>query len=170
MTKIEQINNILKSQRNGTFVSVKTVANQERKVSAAYKKNTTVIKESVITAIKGTSYENRKPVKEKKLAFEEAGETCVSKRDPIYEAIPGYDRRTFCRSIKNPDKQYLILYPCGGAHNVKYYMDGVQKSKEYLKEWGVMQPSYWNRSSSSDRSHMVISIDNIEEINGKKVK
>lgn len=169
MNKLEQINKILSKQRNGTFVSVKYTSNQDKKMSASYRNGGgTVIKEGMITAIKGSSYNNRKSVREKIKQQQENGET-PAKRESYFEPIPGYDGRTFCQSKKDPNKQYLVLYPCGTRKKVNYYYNGEKKDKAWLQEHGVMQPSFWNHSGSPDNSHIVISLDNIDEINGKKV-
>lgn len=175
MTKIDQINKILEKQRNGTFCSVSWISDQKSKVKAGERAENTVLKMCTGTFMKGSSYTSRRKVIEAKEDKGEAyidpdtGKEKLACRESFYEEIPGYDRKIFGRSKKDPTKQYLLLNPCANCKTkVTYYLNGDEISKKDLEAKGIMQPSYW-KSSNEDPLHLTINVNNIFQINGKVV-
>lgn len=174
-TRLEEINELLSKQRNGTFVSVTWCSDLKNSVRSAQRSAYKVEKLCSGTFMKGSQYSKRKRVIDKKTEDGDAyidpdtGTEKMAMRESFYEAIPGYDYRLFGQGKKDSSKKYLLLYPCAHCKSrVKYYVNNKPVTKEELEEMDIMQPSYWKKSDIP-LLHMTINLDNIHKINGKYI-
>lgn len=164
---VKELLKILETRNNGSFIKIHWISDLGNKQAAKSKDNGDIIQKDTITTIrKGIEYTNIKTVREaliKKGQYEivdpQTGKIeVISKSLPWGNWVDGYEGLL----IENKGEVYVRLYTSPNKPNSKYFLNGKEISKDELKELGIMQKSYWNKSEPTDC--MTVKIKNIKEI------
>lgn len=158
---LNDVVNTLAKRQKGSFTKVCWKKNIE---SAAARKMGIVVEKETTTVVRfGVEYSHTKRARLKEI--ERAGE-------PKRETTPWYKHHEetpyILINLKDPNKTYIQLFPVQkkGLTKVKYYINGVEKTKKEVQESG-----YVNQSTFKDTEELLvmsIATENIQFIGGKK--
>ncbi len=129
----------LYAKRNGAYFRIVYTTDCNSKMSAAWKGHN-VSKITTMSVRKGISYDNVKAVIEKR-AINEGTKSSTFKGSWFHHI----DKTLLKHNTK--DAYYVALFPNHGKTKTRWLLDGIEVTKEYLINNGVMQPSYWNSKS-----------------------
>lgn len=134
--EIKEINKRLPKQK-GTFVRIGWSSNIES--AAARKSGVQVVKETDATVRWGIAYDHMQRVKEIK-ATAQPSET---KYKPWYKHLETSPH--IVEKLSDPSKKYLQLFPVrkNGRNKTRYYINGVEKTKEEVINSGYVNNSEW---------------------------
>lgn len=129
--------------------------------AAARKQGIVVTKESEATVRLDINYSNIKSVK---LARAEKGDTAPTRKIWFrhLEDVPA-----IIEHLNDTEKKYLCMYPItrGGNPRVKYFINGVEATKEEVQASGYVNASEWNKSETA---MFTIPLENVRFV-GKEV-
>ena len=145
--------NTLATKNNGAFFRISYCTDLPL-CAAAKRTGITAIKFTVATVRKGIAYDNMKSVQAK---VEQGKELTHELPFGVWRA--GYEGLI----IDHKEKSYLRLYSSPNKTNSKYILNGVEVTKEQMINSGVVQKSYWNKSSIKPDC-ISVSCANIQEI------
>lgn len=145
----------LYAKRNGAYFRISYVTDCNSKVSAAWKRHN-VSKITTMSVRKGVSYDKLKSVIEKR-AMNKGTQASIHK-DPWFHHID----KTLLKH-NNKEAYYVALFPNHGKKNTRWLLDGIEVTKEYLINNGVMQPSYWT-SKSKPLDMFTLGLDKIIDV------
>lgn len=151
--------NKLSSKHNGTWFRMSWCTDVPITANAK-KAGVTVLKYTTATVRKGIKYSNIASVKEK---------VAAGKIDPKHELSWGQWKAGYAGLlIEHTNKQgiykeYVRLYGSPNKSNVQYFYNGRPITKEQLKDLGVVQASYWNKSSEPSECFTVCTA-NVQDI------
>lgn len=136
---INTINNILGKQHKGTFVRVGWKSNIES--AAARKSGVQVVKETNATVRWGITYDHLKRVKEIKSTATKGTDAKTYK--PWYKHVEGSAH--LIQHLSAPSKTYLQLFTVNKKNlmKTKYYINGVEKTKQEVMDSGYVNNSEW---------------------------
>ena len=162
--ELKQINEALSKKRKGTFIRVGWKSNIES--AAAHRAGVRVTKETDATVRWGVSYEHLRRVKEIR-AKEEAAGVVKEARKPWFKHVEGTSH--IIEHLSDPSKTYIQLFTINKKNSMKarYYINGVEKTKQEVMESGYVNNSEW--APKGECLVMSIPTANIRFI-GKEVK
>ena len=137
----------LNQKQNGAFFNVRTVSDIPM-LAAAKRMGHTCYKETVMTVRKGISYKNMKAVKDKIALKVANGEITQAEIDALDHKLPwgAWKAGSEGLIIEHKGQNYVRLYSSPNKAKVRYFLDGVEVTYDALKNSGVVQPSYFNKS------------------------
>ena len=133
--------NKLATKRNGQFFKI-SYASDLPLTAKAKRDGVTVVKFTHATVRKGINYKNLKSVRAK------------HENDPAYFANPiqlpwgEWNPQHKGLLIEHKNQTYVRLYTSPNKSKSTYFLNGKAISLEDLKNVGVVQNSYWNKSDS----------------------
>lgn len=141
--KVDEIKNILNAKHKGTFVRVGWQKDVQSK--SAEKAGIKVTKVTITTARWGVKYDNLQKVK---LAKEEAklfGSETKREYTPWYKHSA--DASYILEKLSDVSQTYLQLFTVKKNNTkVKYYINGVEKTKQEVIDSGYVNNSEFNKS------------------------
>ena len=158
--EVKRINELLTKRHKGTFVRIGWKSNIES--AAARKSGVQVIKQTDATVRWGVAYDRLKRVKEIKATAQPSTTT----HKPWYKHVEGSAH--IIENLKDSSKTYLQIFPINKKNSIcsKYYINGVEKTKQEVIDSGYVNNSEWN--SKGECLVMSIPTTNIRFI-GKEV-
>lgn len=161
--EIKHINELLTKQHKGTFIRIGWKSNIES--AKARNAGISVIKETDATVRWGVKYDNLKRVKALRaeaLTLKATTKTMT----PWYKHIEGSYH--LIQHLSDPSKTYLQLFTINKKNSMKarYYINGVEKTKQEVIDSGYVNNSEW--APKSECLIMNIPTTNIRFI-GKEV-
>ena len=157
-----EIINALNTKQNGQFFKIQYAT--DAKVSAKHK-NHKVVKVTTATARKGITYKNLKTVKARLQAKVDNGEMTYDEMVNYKPTLSwgawksGYEGLI----LEHKGKDYLRLYTSPNKSKVRWFVDGVEMTKDEVKATGYVLDSYWN-GTAKDRDCYDIKVENIQAI------
>jgi hypothetical protein len=145
----------LYSKKNGAFFRIAYITDCNSKVSAPWKGHN-VSKITTMSVRKGISYDNVKTIIEKRALLQ-------GTHPSVYKAswFHHIDKTLLKHNTK--DSYYVALFPNHGKKNTRWLLDGIEVTKEYLINNGVMQPSFW-ASKSEPLVMFTLGLDKIIDV------
>lgn len=149
---------------NGTWFTLTYMT--EVPVKAAFKSNYNIVKYTQTTARKGVKYENLATYKAKLRMVSNAKEYAQTVKD--LELPWGHWKEgRFGTIIEHTNKagvynQYLRIYSTPNKPKIVYVVNGKPMAREDVKNLGVVQDGYWNKSNETGT--MTLNIENIWKI------
>lgn len=138
--EVKRINEILNNKQKGTFIRIGWRSNIES--AAARKSGVRVVKQTDTTVRWGIKYDNLKRVKALK-AEALALKATTKEYTPWCKHVEGFSH--LVESIREPGKTYIQLFPIGkkGVTKTRYYINGVEKTKQEVIDSGYVNNSEW---------------------------
>ena len=160
--KLETLVKKLNEKKNGTWFKIEWKSDLNSKLCAAAKRSGHVVTKEVSTTVrKGIRYANMASVRKKLisqgkfLVDPETGETHVFPEKLSWgEWVDGSEVL-----IKHKEQYYVRLYTSPNKPKVKYYLDGMEISKQNLQKLGLLQPAYWSRENVDEC--LTLKVDNV---------
>lgn len=150
--------NKLNLKQNGQFFKVSYVS--DLPITAAAKKaGHNAYKVTEATVRKGIHYKSQKAYKEKMQAMG----LPVNSSNPLELPWGTWQKGNEGLVIEHKGQNYIRLYTTPNKAKSRYYVDGVEVSLEGLKNSGLVQNSYFNKSGELPLA-MTIKAENIQEI------
>ena len=160
---LNEVITAIEKRQKGSFTRICWRKNIES--ANARKLGMLVEKETTMTVRVGIVYERTKRAKLKE----------AERTTPKQERAPWYKHREgtpyILESLKDPSKTYIQLYPVPKKNlvKVKYYINGIEKTKAEVQNSGYVNASTFN---GKDEELIVMSVatDNIISIADKKIR
>ena len=155
--ELQKIEQELQNRQKGTFINVQWETNIE---SAKAKKQGVVVIKRVDTVTRwGIKYDHIKKVKELKAQQEQEEK---KEYKPWYKHLE--KNPCFIQHLADENRVYLQLFTTNKSNTtkVKYYINGVEKSKQEVIESGYVNGSEW--APKSEHVIMNIPTENIRHI------
>ena len=145
----------LYAKRNGAYFRISYVTDCNSKVAAVWRGHN-VSKITTMSVRKGISYDNVKKVIEKR-ALNQGTQSSTYKGSWFHHI----DKTLLKHNTK--EAYYVALFPNHGKKNTRWLLDGIEVTKEYLINNGVMQPSFW-ASKSEPLVMFTLGLDKIIDV------
>ena len=145
--------NTLATKNNGAFFRISYCTDLPLTASAK-RTGITAIKLTVSTVRKGIAYDNMKSVQAK-----------VEQGKELTHILPWGSWKSGYKGliIEHKEKTYLRLYSSPNKSKSKYFLNGVEVTKEQMKNANVVQNSYWNKPDTIPDC-ITVNTANVQEI------
>ena len=145
--------NTLATKNNGAFFRISYCTDLPL-CAAAKRTGITAIKFTVATVRKGIAYDNMKSVQAK-----------VEQGKELTHELPWGSWKVGSEGliIEHKEKTYLRLYSSPNKSKSKFFLNGVEVTKEQMKNANVVQNSYWNKPDTIPDC-ITVNTANVQEI------